>query len=183
MTGARREDTKNQSLFQPTAAGRSLGRAAVACARQTRSILQWWRIKMESRSTAHLVATMVYVLPRRGPAQGGDQCVYVCVCVLISRDDMFALCPDAKPCVCQHPSARKPKFISLSCWYVGSPAVHDSGPRFVLSMCVCVCTVSSDVYLEAKQGGGSPSLDNTPVFFISFASCSSAQAIKRKGRK
>lgn len=66
----------------------------------------------------------------------GSMCV--CVCVLISRDDMFALCPDANPCVCQHPLDRKPKFISLSCWYVGSPAEHDPGPRFVLSMCDCV---------------------------------------------
>lgn len=50
---------------------------------------------------------------RSASAQAGSgRGISVCVCLLISQDDMFALCPDANPCVCVN--TRRTENLNLS---------------------------------------------------------------------
>lgn len=60
----------------------------------------------------------------------------VCVCVLMSWDDMFALCPNAYMFVCNvHVNAHVKTFIYELAVHVSRPTVLDSVP----CICICVC--------------------------------------------
>lgn len=60
----------------------------------------------------------------------------VCVCVLMSWDDMFALCPNAYMFVCDvHVNAHVKTFIYELAVHVSRPTVLDSVP----CICICVC--------------------------------------------